>query len=107
MPRRIETIASIIAIVISIGTIFYHGVVVKRNVEILTIQISKIEDKFQVINHKIQINEKEIQLLKSKLLFHKEKVDEINTKISEVHEVLLKSSQETRKILIEALGKYR
>jgi len=106
MPVKIETIASIVAIILSVGTIFYHAVVVKRNVEILTIQSDKSEGKIQIIKNKIQINDKEIQLVKSELKFNKEKVNEINTKLSEVHQVLLESSQETRKILIKALENF-
>ena len=106
MAVKVETIASIVAIILSIGTIFYHAVVVKRNVEILSIQSDKSEGNIQTVKNKIQINDKEIQLVKSELKFNKEKVNEINSKISEIQQVILESSQETRKLLIKALENY-
>ena len=59
MSLRIETIASLIAIFLSIGTIFYHGVIIKRNVEILTLQSDKRDEKIQNLKNIIKINEKE------------------------------------------------
>jgi len=110
MNVKVETIASIIAIIISIGTIFYHAVVVKRNVEILSIQSDKSEgnfkdvnNNFKDVNNKIQINDKEIQLVKNEVKFYKERFNEIHSIISGIQQVILESNQETRKILIKSL----
>ena len=103
MTLKIETISSVVAIILSIGTIFYHVVIMKRNVEILTLQSEKKNERIEIVKNKIQINEKEIGLLKSEIKYSKDRVKEINSKITEVQNVLLKSSQETRELLIKAL----
>lgn len=103
MPVKIETFASIIAIVISLGTIFYHGVVVKRDVEHLTVLSEKRENLVQANVEKINTHENEIHLLKSDIKFSNDKVEEINKQITELHKAVLESSQETRKLLIQTL----
>jgi len=103
MPVKIETIASIVAIILSIGTIFYHLVIMKRNVEILSLQSEKKTEKIEVVKNKTLKNEKEIELIKSEIKFSKDRNMEINSKITEFQKILLQSSQETRKLLIQAL----
>ena len=103
MSFKIETIASAVAIVLSIGTIFYHVIIMKRNVEILSLQSEKKHQMIEIVKNKTQINEKEIELIKSELKFNNDRVKEINSKITEVQNSILKSSQETRHLLIKAL----
>jgi len=101
MYVKIETIASIVAIVISIGTIFYHGIVVKRDVEHLTIKSDKREERFNKINQSVINNEKEIHSLQSHVIFNKDKVNEINKYLTEINKRILESSEETRKLLLQ------
>ena len=101
MNIRLETITSIVAIAISIGTIFYHGVVVKRDVEHLSLQNEKRGNIVNKIIDKVYKNEKEISLLQSHSKLNNNQMDEINKYLTEINKRIIESSEETRKLLLQ------
>jgi len=101
MNIRLEIIASIVAIAISIGTIFYHGVVVKRDVEHLTSQNEKKGEVINKIIEKIHKNEKELSLLQSQVKLSTNQMDKTNNYLTEINKKMVESSEETRKFLLQ------
>jgi len=85
MNLTIERIASIVAILMSLGAIFYPAVIVKRDVEILKIQSDNEKKRIEGVINKIQMIEKEIEVLKTKLTFINEKIDGIKYSLNPWH----------------------
>jgi len=91
-------------VIISLGTIFYNGVIVKRDVEHLLIQGDKREIKIGSNTSKINENNKDISILKTEIVGNKKIIDEINRNITEINKQIISSSNETRQLLIKALS---
>jgi len=94
----ISTIASLTAIIISVGTVFYHAVIVKSNVDKLIIEQKKNSDL--LTNHMKSIIE-----LESKVNFFNEKSMNYNKHITEINSEIIKSSQDVQKLLFKLIAK--
>ncbi len=115
MDVKIETIASITAVVFSLGTIFYHGVIVKRDVEHLTYETKKygIDIKqygvdIKSISEKASNNKHKIDSLSAKLDyyndFNKYKFDEADKAIEEADKAIEEAIEERMKLLSRDSG---
>ncbi len=101
MNIRIETIASVIALIISIGTIFYQAVSIKKDVEAITASFNKndqaIENGLKKI-HDIEIN---LEKLSINSEHYNKKLEEINIKITEIQKSILSSSERTNEVMMK------
>ena len=124
---KIETIASLTAILISLGTIFYHAIVVKRDVEHLTIKLEKTEPELSKIveNEKavyklipaIEHNGRNVDKLEAKFEkveqefsniiknhhYNGKKLKNLDEEINKIQAYILESSQETKTYLLKLL----
>ena len=104
MNIRIETIASVIAIIISIGTIFYQAVSIKKDVETITSTSNKnIQDIGDTLKkvHDIEIN---LGKLATSTDNYNKKLEEINIKVTEIQKSIQSSSEKIHEMLITILA---
>lgn len=107
MNIRIEILASVIALIVSIGTIFYQAVSIKKDVEVITSAFNKndqaIENGLKKI-HDIEINFEKLSINSD---FYNKKLEEINIKVTEIQKSILSSSEHTNEMLMKILENRR
>ncbi|MCP4370652.1 MAG: hypothetical protein GY797_21450 [Deltaproteobacteria bacterium] len=99
---RWEAIAAAVAIIFSLGSIFYYIVSIEKDVERISIDTVHQEEKILMINNNIGKNKDHIRIVDKNVSV---RIAEIDSKVTAIQRHISGSSEDIRKLLETILNK--